>query len=71
MCCPKGYVFLRRFGLKTGIHFAHFRLESGRVFEGTTGVLERICRFSLISDEYWERKSYVQRGFKAISYLAF
>ena len=29
--------FLRRFGLKTGIRFAHFGLESGIVFEGTTG----------------------------------
>ena len=28
--------FLRRFGLKTGIHFAHFGLESGMVFEGAT-----------------------------------
>ena len=28
--------FLDRFGLKTGIHFAHFGLESGIVFEGTT-----------------------------------
>ena len=28
--------FLRRFGLKTGIDFAHFGLESGMVFEGTT-----------------------------------
>ena len=29
--------FLRRFGLKMGlIHFAHFGLESGMVFEGTT-----------------------------------
>ena len=27
--------FLRRFGLKTTIHFAHFGLESGMVFEGT------------------------------------
>ena len=26
----------RRFGLKTGINFAHFGLESGVVFEGTT-----------------------------------
>ena len=38
------YFFLHRFGLKTDIHFAHFRLESSRVFEGTTGVYERICR---------------------------
>ena len=28
--------FLRRFGLETGIHFAHFGLESGMVFKGTT-----------------------------------
>ena len=34
--------FLHRFGLKTGIHLAHFDLESGMVYEGTTGVYERI-----------------------------
>ena len=28
--------FLHHFGLKTGIDFAHFGLESGMVFEGTT-----------------------------------
>ena len=39
---PSGYVFLTLFGLKTGIHFVHFGLESGMVFEGTTGVYERI-----------------------------
>ena len=37
---------LRRFGLKTGIHFAHFDLESGMVFEGATRVYERIYRFN-------------------------
>ena len=37
---------MRRFGLKTGIDFAHIGLESGMVFEGTTGVYERIYRFS-------------------------
>ena len=36
---------LRRFGLKTGIHFPHFGLELGMVFEGTTGVCELIHRF--------------------------
>ena len=43
MCRPKGvwFVFLRRFGLKTVMHFAHFGLESVGVFEGTTGVYER------------------------------
>ena len=39
--------FLRRFGLETGlIHFAHFGLESGMVFERTTGMYERIYRFN-------------------------
>ena len=36
---------LRRFSLKTGIDFAHFGLESGMVFEGTTGVHERTFPF--------------------------
>ena len=33
------------FGLKTGIEFAHFGLESAMVFEGTTGAYERIYCF--------------------------
>ena len=32
---PHWVRFLRRFGLKTGIHFTHFCLELGMVFEGT------------------------------------
>ena len=38
MCRHIGYRvgFLCRFGLKTGIHFAHFGLESVMVFEGST-----------------------------------
>ena len=31
---PKAVGFLGRFGLKTGIDFAHFSLESGMIFEG-------------------------------------
>ena len=46
MCHPKGYVSLRRFCLKTGIDFAHFALESGMVFEGTTKVYDRIYSFN-------------------------
>ena len=34
--CAHRVGFLRRFVLKTGIHFAHFGLELGMVFEGTT-----------------------------------
>ena len=33
---PHRVGILGRFGLKTDIHFAHFGLESGMVFEGTT-----------------------------------
>ena len=35
---PHRVGFLRCFGLKMDIHFAHFVLELGMVFEGTTGV---------------------------------
>ena len=38
---PKRLWFWGRFGSKTGIHFAHFCLESGMLFEGTTGAYER------------------------------
>ena len=43
---PHPVGFLGLFGLKTGIHFAHFGPESGMIFEGTTGVYERVCRFN-------------------------
>ena len=43
---PHRVGFLRRFGLKTDIHFAHFGLKSGMVFGGTKGVYERIYRFN-------------------------
>ena len=48
MCRRKGYWFLDLFGrLKKGsIHFNHFGLESGMVFEGTTEAYERIYRFN-------------------------
>ena len=58
LCKPYRYVpphrvgFLRRFGLKTGlIHFAHFGLESGRVFEGITGLYERLYHFTVKSSQ--------------------
>ena len=43
---PQMVWFLRRFGVKTGIDFAHFGLELGMVFEETTEVYERIYRFN-------------------------
>ena len=50
--------FLRPFGLKTGIHFAHFGLESGMVYEGTTGVYERILLFQFQMNTEKERVIY-------------
>ena len=46
---PQKVGFCAVFGQKTGIDFAHFGLESGMVFEGTTGVYERIYRFNWVS----------------------
>ena len=43
---PQRVWFLRRFCPKKDIDFAHCGLESGMVFEETTGVYERICRFN-------------------------
>ena len=49
---PHRVGFLRRVVLKTGLHFVHFGLESGVVFEGITGVYDRIYRFN----SKWVRK---------------
>ena len=43
---PQRVGVLRRFSLKTGIDFAHFGLESGKVIERTTGLYERVQRFN-------------------------
>ena len=43
---PHRVGFLRGFGLKTGLLFAHFGLKSGIVFEGTTGVYKHVYRFN-------------------------
>ena len=43
---PHRVGFRGRFGLKTGIHFAHSGLEWDMVFGGTTGVYEGIYRFN-------------------------
>ena len=36
----------RSFGLKTGVDFAHFGLEPGLVYKGTTVVYECVRRFN-------------------------
>jgi len=40
---PQSVGFLRRFGMKTGIFFSHFGLESGVVYKGTTIVYQSMC----------------------------
>ena len=42
---PKGYG-LALFWSETGIDFAHFGLESGMVYKGTTVVYEYVRRFN-------------------------
>ena len=39
--------FLRRFGLKTGVHFSHLGLESGMVSEGISEYIHLIRWFSI------------------------
>ena len=48
---PQRVGFSRCLGLKTAIDFVHFGLESGIVFEETTGVYERIYRLIPIKRE--------------------
>ena len=51
---PHRVGFLRRFGVKTGIHFGHFGLESGMVFEGVS-----------IPNEYERKKNMrIRNGFE-------
>ena len=55
---PQMVWFLRRFGPKTGIHFAHFVLESGMIFEGTTKVYERLLfHFQMTTERRKSNKS--------------
>ena len=57
--------FLGRFGLKTGLDFAHFGLESGMVFGWTTRVYERIYRFN----SKWVRKKEKYANSKCIWWI--
>ena len=51
---PQRIWFLGLFGLKMGVDFAHFGLESGLVFEGTKGAYEIVylsCQFQMNKKE--------------------
>ena len=46
-CLPKGYVFFGAvYVFKRVSRLCLFGMKSGMVFEGTTGMYERICRFN-------------------------
>ena len=61
---PHRVGFLLRFGLKTSVHFAHFCLESGMIFERTTGVYKRIYRFKSKWVRKKERNMRIWNGFE-------
>ena len=64
--------FLRRLSQKTVIDFPHFGLEWGMVFERTTGVYERICRFnSKLKKKKKKSNIRIQNGLWEIFLLAF
>ena len=60
---PHRVGFLRRFSLKTGIHLAHFGLESGMVFGGTTGVMNVII-VSIPNELERKRNMRIPKGFR-------
>ena len=66
---PHQVEFLCCFGPKKGIHFADFGLESGMVFEGTTGVYEgiyhKLLQFQMTKKEreIWEFKTDLKNFF--------
>ena len=62
---PHRVGFLRRFGLKTGILFLHFGLESGMVFEGTTECINVSMSFQFqISRKEREIYMRIRNGFE-------
>ena len=66
---PKGYVF-GLFGLKTGLHFAHFGPESGMVFEETTGVYERtFVIVSFPNESELNRNLRIRNAFKCFFFV--
>ena len=62
---PQRVWFVHRFGLKTGIDLAHLGLESGIVFEGTTGMYEAIKLEAFIKTGFiWIVSSRKTEGFE-------
>ena len=60
---PHRVGFLRRFGLKTGIHFAHFAVESGIVCKGTTECMN-VFIVSIPNEKERKRNMRIRNGFE-------
>ena len=58
---PHRVGFWGRFGLKTGINFAHFGLESGMVFEGTTECIN-VFIISIPNEKERKRNMRIRNG---------
>ena len=73
MCRPNALTvgFLRRFGLKTGIGFAHFDLESGMVFEETKGCVWAYLSFQFQLNTKLKSDMRISNGIKKTFLLAF
>ena len=67
MCHPQRVWFLGLFGLKTGIHFAYFGLESGMLFKRSTRAYEPtvIVQFQMNKNEIeiWELEIHLKHYF--------
>ena len=66
---PHRVGFLGRFGLKTGIHFAHFAVESGIVFEGTTESIN-VFIISIPNEKERKRNMRIRNGFDEFFFCA-
>ena len=60
---PHRVGFLRRIGLKTGIHFARFGLESGMVFEETTEWMN-VFIFAISNESERKGNMRIRNGFE-------
>ena len=63
---------MSRFQLKTGIAFAHFGLESARVFEATRGggMNVFVVQFQMNKKEYYAKSKWILRNLVGASLIS-
>ena len=67
---PQGVGFLRHFGVKTSIDFAHFGLEPGMVFKRTTVAGTNVFIVSIPNEHERKRNMRIRNGFLEIYSVA-